>query len=82
MNKLILRQAAGSWWLIMPEQKSGYISPLQINDSAAEIIRYLKEGKSSEEIAVILSEGDSSLISEIVSDVETLRSSVMKHFEL
>ena len=66
----------------MPEQKTGYIAPLQINDSAAEMIRYLKAGKSAEEIAHILSEGDSSLNSEIISDVEALRSFVMKHFKL
>ena len=81
MNRFVLRHAAGSWWLIMPEQKSGYIAPLQINDSAAEMIRYLKEGKSAKEIATILSEGDSSLISVITSDVETLRNSILKHFK-
>ena len=82
MKRLILRHAAGSWWLVMPEQESGYIAPLQINESAAEIIKYLKEGKSLEEIAFILSEGDSKLVQEIISDSETLRSSVMKHFNL
>ncbi len=82
MNQLILRYAAGNWWLIMPEQKSGYIAPLQINDSAAEMVKYLKEGKSAEEIASILSEGDSSLISEITSDVEALHKSVLNHFKL
>lgn len=82
MNKLILRKAAGSFWIIMPEQASGYIQPLQVNEGAAEIFRNLKSGKTVEETALILSEGDSSLVNEIREDITGFVHEVKQHFHL
>ncbi len=80
MKHLIVRKAAGAYWLINPEQKSGYKAPIMINESAAEIIGYLKEGRTKTETAVILSEGDASIVSEIEKDIEELLKKVQDHF--
>ncbi len=81
MDKYIVRYAAGSWWLILPEQKTGYIAPLRINESAAEIIGYLNEGMEPEAVAERLAEGDADLKQEIIQDINELCSRIHSHFQ-
>ena len=80
MDKYLVRHAAGEYWLILPEQKQEYRTPLKINESAAEIIRLLQSGKSVHETAVLLSEGDNTIVEEIEQDIEALNEQIHRHF--
>ena len=80
MNNLIIRHAAGVYWLIKPVQKSKYVQPLVINESAAEIVEYIQDGKNVYDIAVMLSEGDQSIVSEIEQDILNLINEINRHF--
>lgn len=80
MKELILRYAAGEYWLIKPIQNTGYIPPLMINESAADIIRSLQAGKNVHDTAVLLSEGDNTIIEEIEQDIEELKKQIRRHF--
>ena len=52
----VLRQAAGSYWLLDIRQPGyPYRPPLKLNESGAEIWRMLCEGKTEEEMASRLS---------------------------
>ena len=56
-NRFILRKAAGLYWLVDLEQKgSTYHETMKLNEKGALIWRLMNEGKSYEEIAMILSE--------------------------
>lgn len=56
MSDLVLRKAAGEFWLIDTSQKTiEYRKPLQINEVGAQIYTLYAKGKSSDDIVNSLS---------------------------
>lgn len=52
-----LREAAGSWWLLdMAQSGEEFVSPLQLNETGAMLVRGLYEGLGEEELAGRLAE--------------------------
>lgn len=71
MKRYQLRYAAGTYWLSDTNPEGRVIPrPLELNETAAEIWKMLEEGKNTEEIAEIFSEGNKVQKKEIRNDIE------------
>ena len=73
-----LRQAAGCFWILdMQQEGVPFHRPVVVNEAGAEIWRLSAQGKSQEEIAVLLSERYKEDVEKVRRDVkqfqETLR---------
>ncbi len=70
----IVREAAGDWWLVDIRQTGEpYRKPKRINRTAAEVFRYMEEGRTTEEIAQSLHEQYGVAVEEAAFDVENLK---------
>ena len=70
----VVRKAAGDWWLVdVAQEGEPYRKPRRINHTAAEIIRMMQEGKTTEEIAGYLHERYGAPPEEAASDVKALK---------
>ncbi len=75
---LLLRQAAGSWWLLDTAQSgSPYIPPIQLNDTGARLWRLAGDGASPQEMAAALS-GVDPPPPEALADVEAFLDALRK----
>ena len=67
---LLLRHAAGSWWLIDTSQPGlPYRRPVKLNDTGARIWQLMASGLSEEETAAVLASEEGLSVEEITADV-------------
>ena len=72
-SRLILREAAGFFWLVDAAQSGRpYIPPLRMNEAAAGIWRSLSLGKTPEETAAGLAETGEVTAEEALEDVKAV----------
>ena len=71
MKRYQLRYAVGTYWLSDTNPEGSVIPrPLELNETATEIWKMLEDGKKTEEIAEIFSEGNEGQKKEIQNDIE------------
>ncbi len=66
-----LRKVAGVYWLLdISQSGTDYRKSLPLNETAAVIWKMLTEGKSREEVAEVLCDGDMGIKDEVSADIE------------
>ena len=73
-----LRRASDRNWLVSTADTDTYIEPLCVNDSAAEILKGLIEGRTKQEIASEIAERECVAPSVVEADIDGLCSQIQE----
>lgn len=74
---LILREAAGIYWLIDTEQEGlPYRRPVRLNESGAQIWRMLESGLTAEQASARLAAGEGLPYEEVLADIRAFEATL------